>query len=273
MRNRQLTLRWMSPWVMIAICITAIILSACGRGRQEETPAEPVETPTAAAVVATATEVPPTPTEEPATSDEGGEVDSSDEADASAEVESANEATEDAADVAAAEVMTETTATDKGETADNADVEATETVTEATATEEGETDEETSDTVAEEGTDAATEVTETSVEDQDDLASVTAAIIKGTCNACHVIPGIAGADIGMVGPDLTNIGNVAATRVEGLDAEEYLWQSISEPNAFLAPECPTGPCLPNLMLANLAELLTEEELQMIIDYLLTLKDG
>ncbi len=32
-----------------------------------------------------------------------------------------------------------------------------------------------------------------------------AAFTKGTCNACHIIPDIPGA-VGMVGPDLTNIG-------------------------------------------------------------------
>jgi nitrite reductase (NO-forming)/hydroxylamine reductase len=106
---------------------------------------------------------------------------------------------------------------------------------------------------------------------QGDVAAVAAIVTKGTCNACHVIPGIEGA-IGMVGPNLSNIGVDAATRIEGYTAEEYLRESIMNPNAFIAPECPTGACLPNLMLQNLVDLLAPEEIDTVIGYLLTL-DG
>lgn len=104
-----------------------------------------------------------------------------------------------------------------------------------------------------------------------DLDAVAAVITKGTCGACHVIPGIDSA-VGVLGPDLSAIGAAAATRIEGYSAEDYLRESIMDPNAFIAPECPTGDCLPNIMLPNLAELLTEEEIGTIINYLATL-DG
>ncbi len=92
---------------------------------------------------------------------------------------------------------------------------------------------------------------------------------KAGCIGCHVIPNIPGA-MGAVGPNLSEIGAVAATRVEGLSAVEYLHQSILEPNAFIAPECPSGPCLPGLMLQNLGDILTPEEIDMVVAYLATL---
>lgn len=65
---------------------------------------------------------------------------------------------------------------------------------------------------------------------------VVAAINGAGCAGCHVIPGIPGAN-GRVGPDLTEIGVTATARAEGLSAEEYIRQSIVEPNAVIAPDC------------------------------------
>ena len=92
---------------------------------------------------------------------------------------------------------------------------------------------------------------------------------KAGCIGCHVIPNVPGA-AGAVGPNLSEIGVVAATRVEGLSAVEYIYQSILEPDAFIAPECPAGPCLPGLMLQNLGDVLTPEEIDMVVAYLATL---
>lgn len=89
---------------------------------------------------------------------------------------------------------------------------------------------------------------------------------KGTCMACHVIPNIPGA-VGVIGPNLTEIGAVGATRIAGYTAEQYIRESIINPNAFIAPECPTGPCLAGVMLQNLAEILTPEELDLVVAYL------
>lgn len=102
--------------------------------------------------------------------------------------------------------------------------------------------------------------------------AVVAVVNKGTCNACHVIPGVAGA-VGIVGPDLSNIGTVAAERKPGVSAEDYLRESIMDPNAFIAPECPFGACVPGAMPATLATTLTTEEIDAVIQYLLTLHGG
>lgn len=89
---------------------------------------------------------------------------------------------------------------------------------------------------------------------------------KGTCVACHVIPNIPGA-VGVIGPDLTQIGAAGATRIPGYTAEQYIRESILNPNAFIAPECPTGACLPGVMLQNLADILTPEEIDLVVAYL------
>lgn len=100
-------------------------------------------------------------------------------------------------------------------------------------------------------------------------AAVVDIVNKGTCNACHAIPGVAGA-VGIVGPNLANIGAEAGTRIPGYSAEQYLHESIVDPNAFIAPKCPFGSCTPGAMPATLAQTLTPEEIQTMVDYLLTL---
>ncbi|MEZ4869965.1 MAG: c-type cytochrome [Caldilineaceae bacterium] len=102
--------------------------------------------------------------------------------------------------------------------------------------------------------------------------AVVAIVTKGTCNACHTIPGVPGA-VGIVGPNLANIGNDAANRIPGYSAEQYLHESIVEPNAFVAPQCPFGACVPGSMPTTLAQTLTPEEITTMVNYLLTLRSG
>lgn len=99
-----------------------------------------------------------------------------------------------------------------------------------------------------------------------DLEATIAAINKGGCVACHTIPGIPGA-VGQVGPNLANIGVDGATRIDGYTAKEYIHESIVNPLAFTAPECPTGPCIAGAMPPI---QLTEAEVEAIVNYLSTL---
>jgi nitrite reductase (NO-forming)/hydroxylamine reductase len=101
---------------------------------------------------------------------------------------------------------------------------------------------------------------------------------KGGCTACHTIPGIPGA--GTIGPDLSEIGQVAAARLESGEytgmaksVEEYLAESIQSPDAFLSPDCPTGPCAKGLMPASLAQALSADELDAAVEYLASLPGG
>lgn len=87
------------------------------------------------------------------------------------------------------------------------------------------------------------------------------------CGSCHLI-----GDLGesrKVGPDLSNIGVTAGERIADLSAEEYIRQSILEPNAFLVPECPNEDCLPNVMPDYYAERLSETQLDTLVAFLLT----
>lgn len=99
-----------------------------------------------------------------------------------------------------------------------------------------------------------------------DMDAVIAAITKGGCVACHTIPDIPDA-IGQVGPNLSNIGVDAASRREGYTAEEYIRESLSEPNAFIVPDCPFGPCVAGTM-PNLP--LDESEIELLVSFLSTL---
>lgn len=111
------------------------------------------------------------------------------------------------------------------------------------------------------------------------LALVSQAIQKGGCVACHTIPGIPGA-VGTVGPNLSAIGQEAADLIAqgkytgpAKTPEEYITESIQAPDAFLAPNCPTGPCQPGLMPAALAQTLSADEIQAIASYLASLPGG
>ncbi len=82
------------------------------------------------------------------------------------------------------------------------------------------------------------------------------------CATCHSIePGTI-----IVGPSLAGIATTAAQRVEGLSAEDYLRQSITEPDAFLVTGFPK-----NVMPAKYASELSEAEIDSLVSYLLSLK--
>ena len=108
----------------------------------------------------------------------------------------------------------------------------------------------------------------------DQLAQETAdlaieAMIRTGCNSCHITTGLPQGDGAMLGPDQTDLGNIAGTRREGYTAEAYLREAILDPSAFIVEECPLGQCL-QVMPENYGELLTEAELDAIIAYLLSL---
>jgi hypothetical protein len=91
-------------------------------------------------------------------------------------------------------------------------------------------------------------------------------ILNSGCGACHTIGELG--EKGKVGPDLTFIGETAENRVATLTAAEYLRQSILEPNAFIAPVCPNGPCLANIMPHDYAMRLSEEQVEVMVAFLL-----
>jgi hypothetical protein len=87
------------------------------------------------------------------------------------------------------------------------------------------------------------------------------------CVACHgdlAIP-----DSNNVGPHLGQIGTQAATRIEGMDAAQYIYESILAPNAFIAPECKDGlPCQEPSAMPEYASLMTLQDFADLVTLLL-----
>ena len=82
------------------------------------------------------------------------------------------------------------------------------------------------------------------------------------CAGCHVIEGIS---VGAVGPNLTSIGEIAADRVDGYTAEEYIRQSIVNPSAYLVEG------YDDLMLKTFADTISDVQLDDLVAFLLAQK--
>lgn len=86
------------------------------------------------------------------------------------------------------------------------------------------------------------------------------------CIACHKIAFMPSA-VGAVGPALDGLGERAGSRVEGLNAEAYLKQSIENPAAFLVES------YGNLMTPGLKDSMSAQEYSDLIAFLGSLKEG
>jgi mono/diheme cytochrome c family protein len=82
------------------------------------------------------------------------------------------------------------------------------------------------------------------------------------CGSCHSLePGKA-----VLGPSLAKIGADAGSRASGQSAEEYLRESITNPNAFVVDGFGA-----NIMTATYGSQLTEKQIDDLVAYLMTLK--
>ena len=90
------------------------------------------------------------------------------------------------------------------------------------------------------------------------------------CSSCHAITGVAQ---GVLGPSLDGIGVAVANRIPGYSAEEYIRESILEPDKYAAG---TADGLSqdydgNLMMSTMAGILpalTDEDIDALVEYLL-----
>jgi nitrite reductase (NO-forming)/hydroxylamine reductase len=115
--------------------------------------------------------------------------------------------------------------------------------------------------------------------EQEQEVDVVATIEKAGCGACHTIPGVASA-VGAIGPDLSEIGILAQEHLqsdeytgEASEVQDFILESMVNPNAFIPTDCPGGVCQPGLMPPNFAEVLSEGELEAIASYLASLPEG
>ncbi|MBI5962201.1 MAG: hydrogenase iron-sulfur subunit [Chloroflexi bacterium] len=91
----------------------------------------------------------------------------------------------------------------------------------------------------------------------------TASGVNAGCRICHSLE----KDEVIIGPSFYGIADRAGDRVPGLTAEEYLHQSIVDPNAFVVPGFPEGQ-----MIQNFGKILTEEEINDLVAFLMTMKE-
>jgi mono/diheme cytochrome c family protein len=82
------------------------------------------------------------------------------------------------------------------------------------------------------------------------------------CITCHSLE----PDVVIVGPSQAGLGTRAETRVPGQSAEDYIRESITVPNAYIVEGFTEG-----VMYQNYATDLTEDQINDIIAYTLTLK--
>ncbi len=93
----------------------------------------------------------------------------------------------------------------------------------------------------------------------DPLAAEGQRVFDRNCALCHSI------DEGkvMVGPSLEGIASRAPTRIDGLNASEYLNLAITNPSAYQVDG------FNDLMPSNFPQLLSTSEVEAVIAYLLT----
>ena len=82
-----------------------------------------------------------------------------------------------------------------------------------------------------------------------------------SCGSCHQI----GTNGSAIGPALTHIGTVAETRRTGTSSGDYITESIRDPGAYIVPG------YPDTMPRGLDRGMTQEDLDDLVRYLLTLR--
>jgi len=92
-------------------------------------------------------------------------------------------------------------------------------------------------------------------------------ILNAGCSSCHQIGSLG--ERHKVGPDLSDIGLLSGEQLRGMSVEEYIRQAIIDPNAILAPECPNGPCLANIMPHDYATRLEPQQIETLVIFLMS----
>jgi cytochrome c2 len=86
------------------------------------------------------------------------------------------------------------------------------------------------------------------------------------CSECH--PVTVGAESALIGNNLSNIGNRAATTVPGQNAYDYLFESIVEPDKYLS-----GGFQEGIHYREYRQVLSDQDIEDLIAYMLTLQSG
>ena len=98
--------------------------------------------------------------------------------------------------------------------------------------------------------------------DGEELFGASVLADQAGCITCHSLA----PDRVLVGPSMAGIGTRAASRVDGQSARDYLRESIVDPDAYIVQGFQAGAMLPDV-----AELLSEQQLDNLVAFLMTLK--
>lgn len=86
-------------------------------------------------------------------------------------------------------------------------------------------------------------------------------VFNAKCATCHaLVP-----DTIIIGPSLSGIATRAETRMKGLSADEYIQLSILRPGDYIVEG------FNNIMITNFSKELTNEDMNALVAFLLTLK--
>lgn len=77
------------------------------------------------------------------------------------------------------------------------------------------------------------------------------------CSGCHAIDGTSAS--GQIGPNLTHIADKGGA--------DFILESIVDPSAVIAGNCPSGACADGIMPANFSETLPAADIDAIVAYL------
>lgn len=84
----------------------------------------------------------------------------------------------------------------------------------------------------------------------------------GKCHVCHSIDSMEE----IVGPSLMHIASIASTKLDGVTGEDYIRSAILRPNEVIIPVKKPG-----IMPTTYSLLLTQEQLNDLVAYLMTLQ--
>lgn len=99
------------------------------------------------------------------------------------------------------------------------------------------------------------------LETGDELVAKGQEVFRKNCTICHSLtPGKV-----ITGPSLSGVASRAETRIDGFEARDYIYQSITDPDAYVVDG------FPNLMPPNFLAKLKPEEIDAVIAFLLTQK--
>lgn len=108
-------------------------------------------------------------------------------------------------------------------------------------------------------------------------ASVGSALFHGrlACVSCHGDPAKPHGPSRSIGPALGDFSRVGATRVQGMSAAQYAYESLLNPGAFIAPVCngQEGTCAQTSTMPLYGETLSPQEMADLISYLVNLRTG